>query len=584
MRSSPSRGRGRNDARASWSGGEDQLPLILPTSLFSQSEGEEDEKDNYLVGFVGSSGELPAPQSPFYNAALHVMVGTCCIFPFCFFYPLASYMGASSSLMLLVQLAGLCACYFAGRGVGGTVALFVLPARSPKFIYITTTIAFVIKFLICLFYSATPDPVEVSHWLRDALPLVATIGIMDGEILLVTSQAVSSPELQEDDDPHFDSTNLSLVIRFLRGDDARTDQSSFSVQLAQNVAAFLAGLIGYICVVALPDGSQVTIGAFRLASDTIPSIVVALLTLVVFCIYVGAKQSKSKTFWKVSSSSKLLNTASPRIRLSAVMVSIAGFLIPLLASVLVMIMLVCQIWLFQGFKADLLGAFTICIVFASAALWDIVQYKLIHPQNEIVKSIIFIVVSFLQIVVYALVLGTEVDFEITLILLLFASIMVGGIGNEFGKRNQRRFCLKSFGLAFGALLVVMVAQLGTDLSPAVIARFCGYAGVVISLILIVTIVFQLVIVVLRRHELGKFAVKNSRRQSRAFIADMLLLEAQREVNVLLELGDRLTGEDRTLIGKYTPNEAETSESFLRECLSELRMLRKRKTEEAARIN
>ena len=103
---------------------------------------------------------------------------------------------------------------------------------------------------------------------------------------------------------------------------------------------------------------------------------------------------------------------------------------------------------------------------------------------------------------------------------------------------------------------------------SVIALICF----VLHLTLLVVLLLELWFFKSRKQEISSFCIKYSRSQTPGAITDMLMAECQREIRALKSCD--LTDDQKQILLRFTPKDEFVSESTLRECVAELRMLRK----------
>ena len=552
----------------SWSG-EEQFPLVLPQDLFTSSASEDEDSSEQRNGSVG---EMATPGAG-HVTALHAALGVASALPWALVFPLLVGSNGRGGLDLQAVAAG-CGCYF-GAFAAATLALLLALPRMQGAVFWVLGAALVAKVLVSLLFGLIPVA-TAADWAPAVLGLLAASGAVDGAAALVASERLALPTARELTLVKTGS-ELNDVFRFLRG----RVFDFFAVRMTEIAGSVAGALLGYLCVVALASYDLAGhFSVFRLGADTLPGFVLAVLALGAFLMFVIAARPPLRSQSPAPGRRRRLRGAEPRVQIPLLLLRGATWLLPAgsgAASSLVLLSLVGLLVAEPAISAiGQVAGWALVICFFAAGAWSVLLAKVLGSDNEVAHTPVLLASQGLQCVALAVIVARPGNYEAALAMLLVASILQC-VQLEYTERAPLTVLCRALGAAVGAAVLALAVALSAPGGPA-LARLVAEVGIALELAMALLVALQTGFFVSRREELASYSLKSSRSHAAAgAVAELLLAECRRELAALATLGSAspLSAEDRALVARFTPRDEDPSETHLRECVSELRQLRKR---------
>jgi hypothetical protein len=550
----------------SWSG-EEQFPLVLPQDLFTSSADEEDDAASEQRH---ASLELGTPGTG-HVVSLHAALAVSCALPWALVFPLLVGEEGRGGGFGLDVVAGACACYFASYGTASLVLLLAMP-RMPGAAFGLVGVGLAAKAVVSLLFGLLPLAANPSA-AAALLALCAGSGLVDGVVALVAAERLALPSARELTLVKTGS-EINDVFRFLRG----VVFSYFPVRVTEIAGAVAGALLGYLSVVALASYvPPAHFSVFRLGADTLPGFALAFLALVALFVFAIAARPTLRSTAGAPRRARRKRAAEPRVKIPLALLQLASGLIPSASGAAVATTLLPLVGLLVAEPAistvGQIAGWAVVICFFAAGVWSVLLARLVGRDNEVAHTPVLLVSQGLQCIALVVLIVRSDNVEASLAMLLVSGILQC-VQLEYTDRTPRTVLFRSGGLTLGAAAVALAVHY-LALSQAGLARVSALVTLVLEVLLMLIAVLQMAFVVSRRQELSSYCLKSSRsRAAVGAVVELLLAECRRELAALSAMGS-LSPEDRATVARFTPGEEEPSETRLRECVSELRQLRKR---------
>ncbi len=546
--------------RDSWSG-EEHLALVLPTDLFTASEDEASDSLN------GSFTALPEGAGTAHVVALHGSVALACVVPWCFVFPLLASLGGD--LRGLLMLSGGVTLYFSLAALATSV-LLLLPSLYVRS-HVMLGVCLGVKTLVSVLFGLVPA-LQSSTWAQAGLPLYAASGLIDGVLAHVASECILVPTTQ--DTPQGKAEGINDIFARLRN----VTQDPFSTRLTEIIASLFGALLGYVSVVVLASHPTVErLAVFRIAPDTLPGLVVGPLALVVLMLFVAAKKP---VLLPKAVTRRRRKVAEPRVRIPLLLMRLLDVFVPSASAAVAVLSQLSLVWLLVAELAfstvGKVAGLALVIRFFSSGVWFVVISKMASPDNEVVKTAVTLLSLAAHTAAMVVIVVEKGGSESALVALLIACVLQC-VQQEYASRTGATALFRQAGSAVGALASVIIAlefPFGSSVASDLV-RLVAEIAMAVGLLLLLLLVLQMALFLSRRQELASYCVKASRSRAGAgAVMELLMAECRRELTALAAMGN-LSAEDRETMKRFSPKDEDGSETHLRECVSELRMLRKR---------